>query len=131
MLYDVVCSRIPSFPGEQFVKPFVADAETVKDMGIEEDARLSVEFIQAQVEKKKKENKRTIDEARPPPVRRAGFDRAAKDEYYKNGLYNVQKALVADVAEVKKQKQAAARARERREANKKNKLARTGDAIAK
>ena len=56
VLYDVVCSRIPSFPGEQFVKPFVADAETVKDMGIEEDARLSVEFIQAQVEKKKKEN---------------------------------------------------------------------------
>jgi len=149
VLYDVVCSRIPSFPGEQFVKPFVADAETVKDMGIEEDARLSVEFIQAQVEKKKKENKRTIveahppvrrgdqkknkrtiDEARPPPVRREGFDRAAKDEYYKNGLDNVQKALVADAAEKKKQQQAADRARERREANKKNKLARTGDAIA-
>ena len=54
VLYDVVCSRIPSFPGEQFVKPFVADAETIKDMGIEEDARLSVEFIQAQVEKKKR-----------------------------------------------------------------------------
>ena len=149
VLYDVVCSRIPSWQGEQFVKPFVADALTVQDMGIEEDARLSVEFIQAQVEKKKKKNKRTIveahppvrrgdqkknkrtiGEARPPPVRRAGFDRAAKDEYYKNGLDNVQKALVADAAEVKKQQQAADRARERREANKKNKLARTGDAIA-
>ena len=97
--------------------------------GIEEDARLSVEFIQAQVEKKKKENKRTIVEAHPP-VRRAGFDRAAKDEYYKSGLDNVKAALVADAAEVKKQQQAADRARERREANKKNKLARTGDAIA-
>jgi len=149
VLYDVVCSRIPSWQGEQFVKPFVADALTVQDMGIEEDARLSVEFIQAQVEKKKKKNKRTIveahppvrrgdqkknkrtiGEARPPPVRRAGFDRAAKDEYYKSGLDNVKAALVADAAEVKKQQQAADRARERREANKKNKLARTGDAIA-
>ena len=148
VLYDVVCSRIPSIPGEQFVKPFVADAETVQDMGIEEQARLSVEFIQAQVEKKKKKNKRTIVEApppvrrgdqkknkrtiveAPPPVRRAGFDRAAKDKFYETGLDNVKAALKAHAEEVKKRQQEADRARERREANQKNKLARTGDAIA-
>eukprot|EP00956_Cyclotella_meneghiniana_P036950 scaffold133094_cov26-Cyclotella_meneghiniana.AAC.1 len=79
VLYDVFCSRIPSFQGEQFVKP--GD---------------------------QKKNKRTIDEA-PPPVRRAGFDRAAKNKFYETGLDNVKASLEAHAAEEKKQQREADR----------------------
>eukprot|EP00956_Cyclotella_meneghiniana_P035225 scaffold112761_cov46-Cyclotella_meneghiniana.AAC.9 len=107
VLYDVVCSQIPLCIGEQsdVVKPFVADAETVQDMGIEEHARLSVEFIQ--VEKKK---------------------RRISGPMFKHLLpYSY---VEAHAEEEQKRKGQAEQARERREAYKKKKLAGKGDSIA-